>query len=618
MGRGGPRLTAAGTFAALYVAYAVTYVCRRLNYALLVGEGVVAVEDVGSFGSAFEIAGGLVKVAAGLAVDLASPSAILTAALAVAGAANALFFAAPGVGGKVALWGVNGAAQALAWPAAARIFLSWFPHPAGRGTWYSALSTSQNFGAALAPYVLAPAVAVGGWRASLYAPGALGLLAAAGLAAVLRDAPPPPATAAAAGSGATLGGGGGARRRQSVKPSTMAAAPTASNEDDDGAYHRAARPHHSLASILSIVTTTRRLWLLGGSYFANTLVRTAVTDWAWVFLTSSGVAATPGTVMRCISAYEAGGAVGGLAAGWVSDRVFRGRRGPVMALASWALVPLPLAILWAAEAMAAPLQCSGVDDAGGGACAAGSEPGGAVAHALLPLLYFVTGAVAFAPHVLNGLASGEAVPPFCAASAGALSKTLAQMGGAVAGLPLGRLAAARGWGTVMGVLAAIAAAGAATVTPLWDAVAWTPPSAVSEEGAAAAAAGGGGERRRHGPAAAPGTARKGGSGDNAATNARTPSRAARVSGGGSATTPSSPSTTRRRRERSVAVVMPQSPFAPFSSTPAARSPSRSRAAAAAAAADATPSIARKLHTGGSGSSAGRGSASVRRGALLDR
>ena len=43
-----------------------------------------------------------------------------------------------------ALSSANGAAQAVSWPALARVFLAWFPDPLTRGTMYSVLATNQN------------------------------------------------------------------------------------------------------------------------------------------------------------------------------------------------------------------------------------------------------------------------------------------------------------------------------------------------------------------------------------------------------------------------------------------------------------------------------------------
>lgn len=435
-----PSSTSAVIFAALYVTYAVCYMCRRLNYSVLVENGVVDASDVGSFGSAFEMAGGAIKGVAGVLVDMYSPVAVLITAAGTAAVSNLMFFKAPSTSEKVALWGLNGAAQGLAWPAIARIFMSWFPDPAGRGTWYSALSTSQNLGAALAPHIIAPAVAAFGWTANLYAPGVLALICVLAVAAVVKDAPP-------SGKDSVTG-----------KPTS------------------ASSPRPPLWAILRTVCRSPTLWLLGASCFFTSLARNAVADWGGVFLTSAGV--PPATVRACASAFEVGGAAGGLAAGWASDHLSGGRRGPVMALAGWLLVPLPILVAALATGGEAVPAMRALPQPLGPlttlAQAAGEALDGGARLALLPWLFASLGVLIYTPHVLNGLASGEAVHPAMSASAGALSKTLGQLGGAAAGLPLGRLAARRGWPAVMVGLSWCALAAAITVTPLWHAKPWKP------------------------------------------------------------------------------------------------------------------------------------------------
>jgi len=139
------------------------------------------------------------KVAGAVAVDLLSPSLVLSASLGVQGLSCLLFLLPLSAGGAAAggggggglafsaargVWGLNGFAQAFAWPAMTRVFLAWFP-PEARGLWYGVLGTSQNVGAAAAPYLTGWAARAHGWRARLIVPGALTLLFALLLWALL-------------------------------------------------------------------------------------------------------------------------------------------------------------------------------------------------------------------------------------------------------------------------------------------------------------------------------------------------------------------------------------------------------------------------------------------------
>ena len=530
-------------YAALYLSYALCYFCKRLNYAALIGHGLVTVVDVGLFGSAFELCGGVARILGGVFVDTSSPSRVLTLSLIVVGLSNLCFFLPPTVGGKVALWGVNGFALALAWPALTRIFMAWFPDPKERGTWYSLLSTSMNAGAAVAPHVLGLVGDAFGWRASMWVPGGVVVLyAAVQWAFLLQDGPPSTMTrraklttleGAAAGDGtspndsgasdgvrrlegsddgprnrrgrkrrsgspspAPMGGGGTKQGRSGVDRTAgiLLTAPPCGDEADTAALRTAscvvvsggagavavdrhpllpapipatapAAASVSLSYIVAAVVTSPAQWALGVSYMLNTVVRQGLVDWAGVFVavsaSSTGMKAGGGSVhlaAACVTAYEVGGAAGGFLAGVLSDRLFHGRRGPVMTVASVLLVPLPLCLA---------------------ALGAGAAPLPLPPSLSLPLLYAAAGMLASAPHVLNGLASREFAAPWAQSSAGGFTKALGQMGGAVAGAPLGRLAAAHGWGPAMAVLSVCAGLSACVSAPLW----WREAAAVGQAAA---------------------------------------------------------------------------------------------------------------------------------------
>ena len=126
-----------------------------------------------------------------------------------------------------------------------------------------------------------------------------------------------------------------------------------------------------------------------------------------------------------------------LAAGAISDRLFAGRRGPVVCLCCALLCP-SLVLL-------ARLQ----------------------SPALVQLTYLWLGVCAFPVHVLLGLFSREVVSPSISSTAGGFVKMIAQIGGASAGYPLGRLQQTLGWDGVFLVLGAVGLLAAAAAAPLW-------------------------------------------------------------------------------------------------------------------------------------------------------
>jgi len=139
--------------------------------------------------------------------------------------------------------------------------------------------------------------------------------------------------------------------------------------------------------------------------------------------------------------WELGGFAGTFAAGAISDKVFGGRRGPVVCICCALLAPSLLCLLHATS----PL--------------------------VVQLCYLWMGVCAFPVHVLLGLFSREVVPPAVSSSAGGFVKMIAQIGGASAGYPLGMLQQKLGWEGVYWCLALVAASAAAAAAPLWNATA---------------------------------------------------------------------------------------------------------------------------------------------------
>lgn len=416
-------------FALLYMTYSICYVSKRSAgywgpFAVTQDEQFenATASSVGAFSSAFESLGGVSKVSCGFLVDWYSPSSVLTTSVFAVALVHAVLTASRTISTRLWVWAINGFVQAFAWPALAKIFLGWFPDPTTRGKMYAWLATSQNFGAAVTPYLLPPLAAALGWYAYMIVPGVAAVAIALILLLWLTDAPP--------------------STRGSTKGTLQTTAPVAV----------------SLTATFSEVLTSRTLWLLATSYFFNTMVRNAFTEVPDSLLGAGGMAVSQHTRAAALSLYEISAAAGGIAAGYVSDTMFQGRRGPVMTLFSFAAAPLPLVLVFLSSQ--------------------GGWEGGVV------VTYGVLGFTLFAPHMLNGLASREWSDPRMQSTAGGFSKALGQLGGTVAGYPLGLLIDTHGWSYVMTVLSMLCLASAMIMLPLWNTEVWSlphtpPPTATS-------------------------------------------------------------------------------------------------------------------------------------------
>ena len=181
------------------------------------------------------------------------------------------------------------------------------------------------------------------------------------------------------------------------------------------------------------------LWLMAASYFGCSMVRTCLQDWTSLYLFEAKNMPIA-TAARCLFLWELGGFGGTFIAGYVSDRVFAGRRGPVVCICCGLLAPSLWLLLRAQD------------------------------EQLIQGLYLWLGFCAFPVHVLLGLFSREVVPPSVGSSAGGFVKCIAQAGGAFAGLPLGALQQHAGWDGVLGLLAGMGILSGCCALPLWDSV----------------------------------------------------------------------------------------------------------------------------------------------------
>jgi len=241
-----------------------------------------------------------------------------------------------------------------------------------------------------------------GWKAALYAPAGASFAFALALSLLLYGSP------------------------EAVQNASMRG-PTAP----------APRTSTSLTRMLSEqVVMNPALWLMAVNYFGVSMVRTCMSDWSNVFLREEkGLPLA--TAARCLFLMEIGGFAGSLTAGAMSDKLFRGRRGPIVCTCSFLLAP----VLFALVSLESPL--------------------------LIQACYLCLGFFAFPVHVLLGLFSREVVPAGVSSSAGGFVKCIAQIGGAFAGYPLGALQQRAGWGGVLSVLAIVSMLAALAALPLW-------------------------------------------------------------------------------------------------------------------------------------------------------
>ncbi len=163
------------------------------------------------------------------------------------------------------------------------------------------------------------------------------------------------------------------------KPSTRAAERRQMAQRRHGAGAGIGRPGLSNREIIKrYVLTNKYIWLLAVSYVLVYIVRTAINDWGNLYLTQEKGYSLM-TANSAISLFEVGGFIGSLVAGWGSDKLFRGNRGPMNLIFAIGIF-LSVAALWL-------------------------MPG--VTYLLQACCFFAIGFFIFGPQMLIGMAAAE-------------------------------------------------------------------------------------------------------------------------------------------------------------------------------------------------------------------
>jgi OPA family sugar phosphate sensor protein UhpC-like MFS transporter len=400
-------------FYGMYVGYFFYYFTRKsLTFAMpaLMQELGLQISDLGILSSILAITYGASKFLSGVLVDRSNPRYCMAAGLILTGICNILFGMSSSILFFAIFWGLNGWFQGWGWPSCARLLTHWYSHKE-RGTWWGFWNTSHSIGGAIIPLVAALCAQIWGWRYAMYVPGVTCILIGFYLINRLRDT-----------------------------PQSLGLPPIEKFKDDYPTAKRTIeRESLSVREILfKYVLTNKYIWVLAFSYFFVYVIRQAVNDFGALFLMK-----TKGYEMMAaygsIFWFEAGGVCGSLTAGWASDRIFKGRRGPVNVLFSLAVIFALLGLYFV--------------------------PAGLLY--LDYLLMFIVGFFIFGPQMLIGMAATELSHKKAAGSASGFTGWVAYLGAATAGYPITKVIESVGWNGFFIVLGVAAAVSVLLLLPLW-------------------------------------------------------------------------------------------------------------------------------------------------------
>jgi OPA family sugar phosphate sensor protein UhpC-like MFS transporter len=186
-------------------------------------------------------------------------------------------------------------------------------------------------------------------------------------------------------------------------------------KDDESVLEKDNTPLSTKSLLFDYVICNRAIWVMAIAYFFIYVIRIGINDWAMLYFVAKGYSKLKAA--SCIFWFEAGGFIGSLASGWVSDMTFRGKRNPVNAIFTLGAIGSLIGLHW-----------NGI-------------------HSLFldSLMIFLTGFFIFGPQMLIGMLAAELPDKRAAATASGFVGCFAYIGAAAAGGPLGALTQEWGW-----------------------------------------------------------------------------------------------------------------------------------------------------------------------------
>ncbi|MBC5775544.1 glycerol-3-phosphate transporter [Pontibacter sp. KCTC 32443] len=293
-------------FIGIFIGYAGYYLVRK-NFSLvmpdLIAQGY-SKADLGFALSGVSIAYGLSKFLMGNVSDRSNARTFLSVGLLLSAltmiAMGIIPFATSSIAIMFVLLFLNGWFQGMGWPPCGRVMVHWFSTNE-RGTKMSIWNVAHNVGGGLiGPLSIAAIALFGTWQSILYFPGLIALLSALVTYMLVRDTP------------------------------QSCGLPTIEEYRNDYPKNYTADHEKELSAkeiFFKYVFNNRMLWYIA---FANAfvyLVRYGILDWAPTYLEEAKGFSVKETGWAYF-AYEYAGIPGTLLCGWISDKIFKGRRAP--------------------------------------------------------------------------------------------------------------------------------------------------------------------------------------------------------------------------------------------------------------------------------------------------
>ncbi|KAK4309353.1 hypothetical protein Pmani_019014 [Petrolisthes manimaculis] len=404
-------------FTALFLGYACyTYNRKSVSYATptLLASGLITTSNLGMIISSQNLAYAISKFLGGVLSDRVSAKVLFSLGLALSGGSTILFSRTEIPALMALLWFCNGFAQGAGWPACAKLLKKWF-NPANFGTWWSVLTASSNVSGTLSPFIAAYIIINHGWSASLVLAGLVSLLMAGVTLITLVDDP----------------------TRVNLPDPTLSTQTSTSTPKEKKAESKDQNTTTSNNNMtVKELVTSPFLWVVSGCYLAVFCTKTALADWAQIYLMEE-LGRTQLQASSFTSAMETGGFFGGILAGILTDRLaskIRVRGNIRLMVASGFMLVCAVAVHVLRSFLT--IHTSQIVVSGVG---------------------MVLGASMFGPISIYGIVASESFPAHLSGTAHAIVALAANVGAVAAGWPVSWVSRVWSWGGVLMVLQTLSA-----------------------------------------------------------------------------------------------------------------------------------------------------------------
>jgi len=294
------------TFWGVTVAYTLYYVCRMTLGVVkqpLIDGGVLTAGQLGIIGSAFYFVYAVGKFMNGFIADYCNIRRFMAVGIAVSALVNLLLGILGLLNGPLGfgslfllvlfsvLWGVNGWAQSMGSPPGTISLSRWFPL-ARRGTMYSIFSSTPQLGKAVSMIMTGFIVAAAGWQWGFLAAAVAGVMGLVISVVFISDTP------------------------------ESEGLPSVQELSGEPVQTQDKKPTRELQKW---VFRHPGIWVIAISTAFLYITQHAVSDWGVLFLQKQKAFSLE-RAAQVIGLAEVFGVAGNLAAGWMSDVLFRGNR----------------------------------------------------------------------------------------------------------------------------------------------------------------------------------------------------------------------------------------------------------------------------------------------------